>query len=154
MVFDIAFLEGGRTLASASLDQTVKLWDLTRAGGEPEILTANAGRSVGGLAFTDDGRALASVSGDTVTSWDVDTGREHPPLEAPAEGPPGIFGIALSPDGRHSGGRLQRTDEAILWDLETRRIRHRLPHHRRRLRGLLARGRRSWRPVLWGSLVP
>ena len=106
MVFDIAFLEGGRTLASASLDQTVKLWDIARAGGEPEVLTANAGRGVGALAFTADGRALASVSGDTVTSWDVDTGREHPPLEAPAEAPPGIFGIALSPDGRHSGGRL------------------------------------------------
>src|SRR5262249_13688453 len=100
MVFDLAFLEGGRTLASASLDQTVNLWDLARAGGEPEILTRNSGRNNGGLAFSNDGRALASVSGKTVTSWDVDTGREHQPLEAPAEAPPGILGIAISPDGR------------------------------------------------------
>ena len=153
MVFDIAFLEGGRTLASASLDQTVKLWDLTRAGGEPEILTANAGRGDGGLAFTDNGRALASVSGDTVTSWDVDTGREHPPLEAPAEGPPGIFGIALSPDGRtlaaacnepmrRSCGTWRPVGSA------TASLTTASPPWPSRP------GRRSWRPVLWGALVP
>ena len=97
--WSIVFREAGRRLASGRCDRMVKLWDLTRAGGEPEILTANAGRGNGGLVFTDNGRALASVSGDTVTSWDVATGRVHPPLEAPAEAPPGIFGIALSPDG-------------------------------------------------------
>ena len=130
LVFNVAFLEGGRTLASASLDQAVKLWDLAHARGEPEILTANAGRGrLGGLAFTDNGRALASVSGNTVTSWDVDTGREHPPLEAPAEAPPGIIAIAISPDGRTLAAACYDTNEAILWDLETRRIRHRIPHH-------------------------
>jgi WD40 repeat protein len=127
MVSDIAFLEGGRTLASASLDQAVTLWDLARAGGEPEILTANAGRTPG-LAFTDNGRALASASGNTVTSWDVDTGRKHPPLEAPAEAPPGIMGIALSPDGGTLAAACYDRNEAILWDLATRRIRKRLPH--------------------------
>jgi WD40 repeat protein len=128
LVWEVAFLEGGRTLASAGLDQTVKLWDLTHVGGEPEILTANAGSSNGGLAFTDDGRALASVSGNTVTSWDVGTGREHPPLEAPAAAPPGIIGIAISPDGRTLAAACHETHQAVLWDLETRRIRRRIPH--------------------------
>ena len=59
----------------------------------------------------------------------MDTGREHPPLEAPAEAPPGIFGIAISPDGRTLAAACHETNEAILWDLETRRIRHRIPHH-------------------------
>jgi WD40 repeat protein len=128
MVFDIGFLEGGRTLASAGLDQRVNLWDLTHVGGEPEILTRNAGRINGGLAFSTDGRALASVSGNTVTSWDVDTGREHPPLEAPTGAPPGIIGIAISPDGRTLAAACHETHQAIVWDLETRRIRHRIPH--------------------------
>ena len=96
MVFDIAFLEGGRTLASASLDQTVKLWDLNHARGETEILTENAGRNYGGLAFSLDGRALVSASGNTITSWDLNTGRGHPPLESPAEVPPGFVGIGIS----------------------------------------------------------
>jgi WD40 repeat protein len=128
MVFEAAFLEGGRTLTSAGLDQTVKLWDLTRVGREPGVLTGNAGRSYGALAFSTDGRALASVSGHTVTSWDVDTGREHQPLEAPAEAPPGIIGIAISADGRTLAAACHETHQAIVWDLETRRIRHRIPH--------------------------
>ena len=128
MVYDIAFLDGGRKLASASLDQTVKLWDLTHARGEPEILTKNAGRGFGGLAFSTDGRALASVSGNTVTSWDVDTGREHNPLEAPAEAPPGFFEIAISRDGRKLAAACHEINQAILWDLETGLIRCRIPH--------------------------
>jgi eukaryotic-like serine/threonine-protein kinase len=129
MVFEAAFLERGRTLASAGLDQTVRLWDLTHAGGEPEILTANGGSSQSGLVFSMNGRALASASGSTVTSWDVDTGREHPPLEAPAKAPPGIFGIAISHDGRTLAAACHETNEAILWNLETRGIRHRIAHH-------------------------
>jgi WD40 repeat protein/tRNA A-37 threonylcarbamoyl transferase component Bud32 len=128
VVFEVAFLEGGRTLASASQDQMVNLWDLTRVGGEPEILTGNAGRGRGSLAFSPDGRSLASVSRNTVTSWDVDTGREHPPLEAPAEAPPGIIDIAISPDGRTLAAACLETNQAVLWDLETRRIRYRIPH--------------------------
>jgi WD40 repeat protein len=128
MVYNVSFLEGGRTLASASLDQTLKLWDLTHARGEPEILTRTAGRDYGGLAFSADGRALASTSGNTVTSWDVDTGREHPPLEAPAEAPPGIFAIAISADGRTLAAACHETNQTTLWDLETGLIRRRIPH--------------------------
>ena len=50
------------------------------------------------------------------------------PFEAPAEAPPGIIGIAISPDGRTLAAACHETNEAILWDLETRRIRRRIPH--------------------------
>jgi WD40 repeat protein/serine/threonine protein kinase len=128
MVYNVAFLEGGRTLASASLDQTVKLWDLNHARGETEILTENAGRNYGGLAFSLDGRALVSASGNTITSWDLNTGRGHPPLESPAEVPPGFVGIGISPDGRTLAAACHEINQAILWDLGTGRMRRRIPH--------------------------
>jgi WD40 repeat protein len=88
----------------------------------------NAGRSHGGLAFSPDGRALASLSGNTVTLWDVGTGREHPPLEVPAAAPPGIITITFSPDGRTLAAACHETHQAVLWDLETRRVRRRILH--------------------------
>jgi WD40 repeat protein len=63
-----------------------------------------------------------------VTSWDVGTGRVHPPLEAPAAAPPGILSIAFSPDGRTLAAACHETHQAVLWDLETRRIRRCIPH--------------------------
>src|SRR3954471_15701542 len=47
------------TLASASWDQTVRLWPL--AGGAPRVLDGHT-QNVNGVAFAPDGRTLVSVS--------------------------------------------------------------------------------------------
>lgn len=63
----LAVSPDGATLASASWDQTVRLWPL--AGGAPRVLEGHT-QNVNGVAFAADGRSLVSVSYDqSVRIW-------------------------------------------------------------------------------------
>jgi WD40 repeat protein len=70
----VVFSSDGATLASASLDAMVRLWDLSdraavRPLGEP---LRGYTSSVGSVAFSPDGATLASASLDqTVRLWDL-----------------------------------------------------------------------------------
>ncbi len=74
----VAFAPDGRTLATASGDRTVRLWDISNRDrphqfGQP--LTGHTD-AVYGVAFALDGRTLATASDDqTVILWDL------PPFE-------------------------------------------------------------------------
>jgi len=73
-VTSVAFAPDGRTLASGSPDQTIKLWDVA-SGREVRTLSGHT-HWVRSVAFSPDGRTLASGSYDnTIKLWDVASGQ-------------------------------------------------------------------------------
>src|SRR5262249_51630473 len=94
-VMSVAFSPDGQRLASASQDQTAKIWD-SATGEELLTLKGHAG-PVNGVAFSPDGQRLASGSVDrTVRIWDSATGKELFALKGHSGA---VHGVAFGPDG-------------------------------------------------------
>src|SRR5262249_48333772 len=95
-VSSVAFSPDGKTLASASWDQTIKLWDVS-AGRELATLKGHTS-SVSSVCFSPDGRALASASWDrTIRLWDLPGGRKPRVLQGHTAP---VNAVCFSPDGR------------------------------------------------------
>src|SRR5262245_22419242 len=72
------------------------------------------GRFLPGVAFTPDSRQIVTAgSGGGLDVWDATTGRHLRRLA----GPPDIFRLTVSPDGRRAATALR--NELALWDLRT-----------------------------------
>src|ERR1700756_1257190 len=62
LVFNVAFSNDGKILATASFDGTVKLWDFA-TGKDPKILKGHTG-PVYGLAFNNADSTIMATGGD------------------------------------------------------------------------------------------
>lgn len=88
----------GATLASASWDQTVRLWTL--AGGAARVLEGHS-QNVNGVAFAPDGRTLISVSYDqSVRIWPLSESSAPTVVALPSP----LNTVAIGGDGEIAAG--------------------------------------------------
>ena len=92
----VAFSPDGQRLASASVDQTVKVWDV--ATGQQSLTLNGHTKEVWSVAFSPDGQQLASASYDqTIKVWDAVTGQEALTLHGHTNE---VNSVAYSPNGQ------------------------------------------------------
>jgi len=96
LVFSVAFSPDGKVLATASFDNTIKLWDFA-TGKELQTLKGHTS-SVYGVAFSPDGTLLASGSQDkTIRLWNPKDGKLIKELKGHGDI---VNAVAFSNDGK------------------------------------------------------
>ena len=95
-IYAIALSPDAKTLATASYDKLIKLWDVA-TGKEIRTLKDHID-AIYALDFTPDGKRLISGAADrTVKVWNPETGERLYTMGEPMDG---INAVAISPDGK------------------------------------------------------
>jgi WD40 repeat protein len=138
VVNHLSFRAGGKNLASAGDDGTVRLWEVEGgklkglrmvydAAAVPARLRKRPPDAVSSAAFSPDGKLLAFDRNDgAVVLWDVDAGREKAAVEA---GLGFVRRLAFSPDGKALAAAGDRGIK--LWDVASGKESAALTGHKR-----------------------
>lgn len=123
-VFGIATTPDGKRVVSASIDNTLKIWQL-ETGRCVDTLRAHS-RQANDVAITPDGKIALSTSSDrTLRIWDLESCQTVGTLKGHADS---VWGVAVTPDGKTVvSGSWDRT--LRVWDLESHKCLRRLRGH-------------------------
>ena len=121
-VWEIAISPDDQTLASASFDKTIRLWDF-QTGTLQQTLTGHTD-AVRTIAISSDGKTLVSGSGDkTIKIWNLQTGELLQTITGHA-GP--VWTVTLSPDSQTlASGSYDGTIKT--WDLASGKLLQTIP---------------------------
>jgi WD40 repeat protein len=126
LVSTVTFSPDGNLLASASWDNTIRLWDTSDPNNPKPVRQPLQGHTnfVTSVAFSPDGKTLASSSADkSLRLWDLTIPTDVKELTAPLTGGGEFYFVAFSPDGRTLAAPSD--DGTVrLWDATDRRAPH------------------------------
>jgi WD40 repeat protein len=113
-VRSVIFSPDGKTLATASYDKTIVLWDI-KTGKKKHIFRGHK-KYVNSVSFSPNGKTLATGSDDTtVKLWNVATGTEIPTLIKGHKD--SVRSVSFSRDGNTLATASDET--IVLWDIKT-----------------------------------
>ncbi|HYV39302.1 MAG TPA: hypothetical protein VE988_26675 [Gemmataceae bacterium] len=121
-ILALAYSPDGKYLASAGLDRTVKIWDMSN--GHETVAYRGHQRDVRHVAFSPDGKWIASAGGDKdIHLWDPQTAK---PLRTLKGGGAYTTALVISPDGKYV---FAAGDDRTLriYDAATGELKHTLP---------------------------
>ncbi len=124
-LWSLAFSPDGRMLASCGCDyntgsgyDSIRLWDVKTGKHIRTIGEEAAGNGITDVAFSPDGKTIASASSSILRLWDVKTGKH---IRTFTEDAASVWRVAFSPDGKTIASA---NIGAIigLWDVETGKL--------------------------------
>jgi RNA polymerase sigma factor (sigma-70 family) len=122
-LFACAYAAGGKVLAVPDESRLIRVWDVTT--GEQRCALQAKGDYVSGLAFSADGRTLASLTPEAVQLWDTGAVKA---MHVVAADQKYLTAIAFAPDGKTLA--TISVKDARFWDVATGRERGRTREER------------------------
>jgi WD40 repeat protein len=111
----LAYSPDARRLATVNaFERPIRIWDV-RTGGQLRLIACQSRPSSFSVAFSPDGRLLATAGDGTASLWNVATGRELRRVDGQANR---LSHVAFSPDGRTLVA-TGNDDDIRFWDLDS-----------------------------------
>ncbi len=121
-IIQLAFSPDGKTIISRHEENHVRLWDV--ASAKERNLGQGPSQGVYRLAWSPNGKLVASAARGQIWLWSATTGKLERILPSPNETGTNVLELAFSADGRFLAS-VSMDGTLCLWDVETGKEQHR-----------------------------